>query len=91
MCSSWRRASAQRPFVVARVASWGLPLIVGQLFISKGRGRAKKREKNINREEGGGGGKKSQPLLPIIGKNIKVFSACVKRKKRREGEEERVV
>lgn len=44
MCSPWPPASAQRPFVVARVAGWGLPLIPGQVFISKGRGRATKKK-----------------------------------------------
>ena len=96
MCSTWPTASAQRPFVVARVAGWGLPLIRGQVFISKGRGRAKRererggekereREK-INREkrEGGGGGEKSTSAANYW-KNIKVFSVCVKRKKRKEG------
>lgn len=56
MCSTWPQTSAQRPFVLARVASWGLPLIPGQLFISKGRGRARKKratEREINRKNGG--------------------------------------
>lgn len=79
MCSTWPHARAQRPFVVARVAGRGLPLISGQVFISKGRGRAKKkkkRERKINiKKQGGGDGekKKSQPLLPIIGKTSRSF------------------
>lgn len=88
MCSTWPTASAQRPFVVARVAGWGLPLIRGQVFISKGRGRAKKERergrgrKDKQRKEGGGGGKSTSAAN--YWKNIKVFSVCVKRKKRKE-------
>lgn len=75
MCSAWPHARAQRPFVVARVAGWGLPLIWGQVFISKGRrgAKKKKREKKINIKKTGGGGEKSQPLLPIIGKTSRSF------------------
>lgn len=85
MCSTWPHASAQRPFVVARVAGWGLPLIPGQVFISKGRGRAeKKREKDKQKKREGVGEKKSTSAANYW-KNIKVFSVCVKRKKRKEG------
>ena len=89
MCSTWPTASAQRPFVVARVAGWGLPLIRGQVFISKGRGRAKKewergRERKDKQRKGGVGGGESTSAANYW-KNIKVFSVCVKRKKRKEG------
>lgn len=50
-------AGARRPFVEARVAGWGPPLIPGQVFISGGRGRATKtreREKDQQRKQGGG-------------------------------------
>lgn len=77
MCSNWPHASAQRPFVVARVAGWGLPLIPGQVFISKGRGRAKKKKDKQK--------KKLSTSAANYWKNIKVFSVCVKRKKRKEG------
>lgn len=85
MCSTWPRASAQRPFVVVRVAGWGLPLIPGQLFISEGRGRAEKKEKKINRKRGRGWRKKKKSTSAAnYWKNIKVFSVCVKREKRKE-------
>ncbi len=85
MCSTWPHASTQRPFVVARVAGWGLPLILGQVFISKGRGRAEKRERKINKKRERGAGEKKSTSAANYWKNIKVFSVFVKRKKRKEG------
>lgn len=94
MCSTWPRARVQRPFVEARVAGWGLPLIRGQVFISKGRGRAEKKEGErwkINRNKQGGGieregeREKSQPLLPIIGKTSRSFFLVCKEKRGKGG------
>ena len=74
---------ARRPFVEARVAGWGPPLIPGQVFICGGRGRAtktrereRKREKKINREnrEGGGRGERKSTSAANYRRNIKVFS-----------------
>lgn len=86
MCSTWPQTSAQRPFVLARVASWGLPLIPGQLFISEGRGRARKkesdRERDKQKEWGVGVEKRKSTSAANYWKNIKVCSVCLKRKKR---------
>lgn len=87
MCSTWPQASAQRPFVVVRMAGWGLPLIPGQLFISKGRGRAKKtEEKDKQKKREGSRGKKVNLCCQLLEKHqgLFCFSVCVKRKKRKE-------
>lgn len=88
MCSTWPHASAQRPFVVARAAGWGLPLIPGQLFISKGRGRAKK-EKKINRKKRGwgwrfgGAEKKVNLCCQLLEKHQGLFCLCKEKEEKR--------
>lgn len=83
MCGTWTLASAQRPFVVARVAGRVLPLIPGQLFISKGRGRAKKKKKDTQKKRGEREGKKVNLCCQLLEKHQGLSCVCKEKEEKR--------